>query len=72
MTLDRANRGQKIEIVSISDSNIRAQAIRLGIFEGCRLTCAEKLPAGPIIVQSHMQEIAIGRNLAKRIGINVI
>ncbi|MGE4284641.1 MAG: ferrous iron transport protein A [Clostridia bacterium] len=72
MTLDRANRGQKIEIISIPDSNIRAQAIRLGIFEGCRLTCAEKLPAGPIILQNHLQEIAIGRNLAKKISINLV
>lgn len=72
MTLDRANRGQKVRIVNIPDSNIRVQAIRLGIYEGCTLTCSEKLPAGPVILQNRMQEIAIGRNLAKKITIKLV
>lgn len=72
MTLDLANRGQKIEIVNIPDPNIRLQAIRLGIFEGSKLLCSEKIPAGPIILQNRMQEIAIGRNLAKKIKIKLV
>jgi len=69
MTLDQANRGERFEILSIPDHKISAQAIRLGIYEGAKLTCADKLPAGPIIIQNRMQEIAIGRGLAKRIEI---
>ena len=69
MTLDKANRGEKVEIVCIDDKNIRAQAIRLGISEGSRLYCSEKLPAGPIILQNKMQEVAVGRNLAQKITI---
>jgi ferrous iron transport protein A len=69
MTLDKVNSGEKIEIVSIRDATIRAQAIRLGISEGSRLTCAEKLSAGPIILLHKMQEVAIGRRLAQQIGI---
>lgn len=72
MTLDLAVKGQKIEVVHIPDSSIRAQAIRLGIFEGARLVCYEKLPAGPVILQNRMQEIAIGRNLAKKITIKTV
>ncbi|MBZ4644954.1 MAG: hypothetical protein PWR27_2050 [Petroclostridium sp.] len=72
MTLDRVNRGEKVEIVSIPDPNVRAQAIRLGIFEGSQLICAEKLPAGPIILQNRMQEVAVGRRLAQKISINRI
>ncbi|KXG76440.1 FeoA family protein [Thermotalea metallivorans] len=72
MTLDLAVRGQKIEVVKIPDANIRAQAIRLGIYEGAQLICSEKLPAGPIILQNRMQEIAIGRNLAKKISIKAV
>ncbi|MCT4605967.1 MAG: ferrous iron transport protein A [Marinisporobacter sp.] len=72
MTLDLIGKGQKLEIVHIPDSSIRAQAIRLGIYEGARLTCSEKLPAGPVILQNRMQEIAIGRNLAKKIAIKSI
>lgn len=72
MTLDLANKGQKIEIVNIPDATIRVQAIRLGIFEGSRLMCSEKIPAGPVILQNRMQEIAIGRNLAKKITVRLI
>lgn len=72
MTLDLANKGQKIEIINIPDSNIRVQAIRLGIAEGSKLLCFEKLPAGPVILQNRMQEIAIGRNLAKKITIKLV
>ncbi|MDF2545250.1 FeoA family protein [Anaerosolibacter sp.] len=72
MTLDLAMRGQMIEVVTIPDATIRAQAIRLGIYEGAKLICSEKLPAGPVILQNRMQEIAIGRNLAKKIAIKAL
>lgn len=71
MTLDQAEKGQKIEIITIPDEKIRVQAIRLGIFEGSTLICSEKLPGGPVILQNRMQEIAIGRNLAKQIEIKI-
>jgi ferrous iron transport protein A len=72
MTLDLAIRGQKIEVITIPDAAIRAQAIRLGIYEGAKLICSEKIPAGPVILQNRMQEIAIGRNLAKKIAIKAL
>ena len=71
MTLDCANKGQKVEIVHIPGDKIRVQAIRLGIFEGAILICSEKIPAGPIILQNRMQEIAIGRNLSKQIKVKL-
>lgn len=72
MTLDKVIRGQSIEIIKIPDVNIRTQAIRLGLCEGARLTCSEKLPLGPVILQNRMQEIAIGRRLAETIEVKTI
>jgi len=72
MTLDKVNRGELIEIVSIEDKEIRAQAIRLCIFEGSKLKCSEKLPAGPIVLQNRMQEIAISRKLAEHINVSKV
>ena len=72
MTLDLIKKGEKLEIMQIPDPSIRAQAIRLGIYEGAKLTCSEKLPAGPVVLQNRMQEIAVGRNLAKKISIKSI
>ena len=69
MTLDKAKRGEKVEIIHIDDASVRAQAIRLGISEGSRLLCSEKLPAGPVILQNRMQEVAVGRKLAEHIRI---
>ncbi len=72
VTLDSVKKGQKIEIINIPDDKIRIQAIRLGLCEGAVLMCSEKIPAGPIILQNRMQEIAIGRKLAEQIEIRLV
>lgn len=69
MTLAQAKRGQRIEIVAIPDPTVRAQAIRFGISAGERVECAEKLPAGPVIIAKGRQEIAVGRRLAESIEV---
>ncbi len=70
-TLDQVKRGQKVEIYSIPDELIRAQAIRFGVAEGVIVTCSEKLPAGPVVISKGHQELAIGRGLAKKITVKV-
>lgn len=69
MTLDKARRGQKLKIVSLPDDLTRAQVIRFGISEGTTVICREVLPAGPVVIAKNRQEIAIGRNLARLIGV---
>jgi Fe2+ transport system protein FeoA len=69
MTLDLAQRGQKLKILDIKEPRVKAQAIRFGIFEGETVFCSEIIPAGPIIIRKHTQEIAIGRGLARLITV---
>lgn len=69
MVLADVNRGDKFKIVDIPDDIVRVQALRFGITGGARLTCGEKIPGGPVVVQRNLQEIAIGRNLAGKIEI---
>ncbi|MGM0370279.1 MAG: FeoA family protein [Bacillota bacterium] len=69
MTLADVNRGQEFQIADIKDDKIRAQALRFGISEGANLSCAEKVPGGPIIIKRNLQEIAVGRRLAQNIKI---
>ena len=69
MNLAQVKRGQRVAIVSIPDETVRAQAIRFGLSIGEEVLCAEKLPAGPVIVHKGKQEIAIGRSLAARIAL---
>ncbi|AEF95197.1 FeoA family protein [Desulfotomaculum nigrificans CO-1-SRB] len=72
MTLDKCKKGQKIKIMNIPNEIIRSQAIRFGISEGAVVTCEEVVPAGPVVVGMYKQQIAIGRNLAKSISVELI
>ncbi|MDF2592729.1 MAG: ferrous iron transport protein [Clostridia bacterium] len=69
MTLDKAKKGSRVMIKNINDKDIKSQAIRIGLYEGAVFMCSEKLPGGPVILQSKLQEIAIGRGLAANIDI---
>nr|WP_052543961.1 ferrous iron transport protein A [Desulfoscipio gibsoniae] len=72
MTLDKVRRGDMIKIVSIGSAGIKENALRMGINEGAVLTCAEVIPAGPVVLGKHRQEIAIGRNLARSINVELL
>ncbi|GAB6138847.1 FeoA family protein [Halanaerobaculum tunisiense] len=69
MTLAEVEQGDAFEIASIPDREIRAQAVRFGISEGAEVSCAEKIPGGPVILKQNLQEIAVGRRLAEQVEI---
>lgn len=71
MTLADVKRGDEFQITAIPEENIRTQALRFGISEGAEVSCAEKVPGGPVIVARNLQEIAVGRNLAEQITVEV-
>jgi len=68
-TLDTLRRGQSCEVLGINDEMARITAMRFGMSEGAQVSCVTKIPAGPIVVRSGRQEIAIGRKLARRITV---
>ncbi|MBT9140149.1 MAG: hypothetical protein DDT30_00722 [Dehalococcoidia bacterium] len=68
-TLDKVRRGAKVEICRIADGHVRAQAIRFGLCEGSVVTCGEKLPAGPVVIYTGWQELALGRSIARNITV---
>jgi len=71
MTLADIKRGKDFKIKNIPDDMIRIQTLRMGISEGSKLNCNEKIPGGPVIVKHNYQEIAIGRRLAEDIQIEL-
>lgn len=71
MTLDRVKRGQVFKITSIPNELVRVQAIRFGISEGAVVRCEEVVPAGPIVICKNKQQLALGRGLARQIGIEL-
>jgi len=69
-SLDTARAGQWLRVVEIDDPSARIQALRFGMAEGADIHCVTRIPAGPIVVRSGRQEIAIGRALARRIRVS--
>lgn len=67
--LDCIRKGEHIEIISVDDDHARVQALRFGISEGACVECITRIPAGPLVIKSGRQEIAVGRALAKRITV---
>lgn len=68
-TLAALRRGERCVVLGIDDDTARAQATRFGMSEGATVSCVTALPAGPVILRSGRQEIAVGRGLAGRIRI---
>jgi Fe2+ transport system protein FeoA len=68
-SLDCIRKGELIEIVSVDDTSARVQALRFGMAEGACVECITRIPAGPLVIKSGRQEIAVGRALAKRISV---
>lgn len=66
-SLDCVRKGDRMEIVSVDDELARVQALRFGMAEGACVECVTRIPAGPLVIKSGRQEIAVGRSLAKRI-----
>ena len=72
MCLTEIKKGQQVSIVTIQDTDIRTQFIRFGISEGSMVTCLEKIPFGPLMIQHRRQEIAVGQEVAGNIFVNAV
>lgn len=68
-SLSAARKGERFEIISVDDDLARIQAMRFGMSAGACVECITRIPAGPIVLKSGRQEIAIGRALAHRIQV---
>lgn len=68
-SLATARKGERFEIVAVDDDHARVQALRFGMSEGACVECITRIPAGPIVLKSGRQEIAVGRALAQRIQV---
>lgn len=63
--------GNSVKIISLPEGTLRAQFIRLGISEGERVMCLERLPGGTVVIQKNRQQIALGHKLAKQIVVQI-
>ncbi len=70
-TLATVKKGSYVIINSLPSGLLKIQLIRIGISEGDKVYCLERLPGGTIVLQKNRQEIAIGFELAKQINISL-
>ena len=71
LTLAEINKAAKVRVLQIPEGLLGAQLMRLGISEGSALTCALKVPTGPIVVRRDDVEIALGRKIASKIQVEI-
>jgi len=72
VSLHESLAGQWLKIHSLPAGVLQAQFIRLGIHEGQRVKCIERLPGGTIVLQRSRQQIAIGHELAKLVMVFIL
>ncbi len=66
-SLSEIGAGQWIKISALPQGVLYAQFVRLGLHEGQRVRCLERLPGGTIVLQRNRQQVAVGHQLAKDI-----
>lgn len=69
MSLNEIKRGQQVRIRTIEGEVLRTQLIRLGLIEGSSVRCLERIPFGPLMLRLNRQEIAVGREVARKITV---
>lgn len=68
-SLADARAGQHFTVTAVDDERARVTCLRFGMAEGACVQCVARIAGGPIILKSGRQEIAVGRELARRIRV---
>jgi Fe2+ transport system protein FeoA len=71
MTLADAREGDKLVVISTGDDEVSLQTLRFGIDSGAEIEVQQNIRGGPVIVSRNHLEIAIGREIAKYIEVEL-
>jgi Fe2+ transport system protein FeoA len=70
MGVDRLPVGTRARIVAIEDVVARQQMIRLGFPEGADIEVVSRIPLGPVVIRRRDRQVAVGRDLARRVRVD--
>lgn len=70
-TLADAKDGDWVVVTGTADDDVKWQALRFGIGEGSIIQVQKNIPKGPVIISKKHVEIAIGRELAKNVTVDL-
>ncbi len=71
MVLSEAKEGDNLVVTGSTNESVTIQAIRFGIDAGALIKVEKKIPGGPVIISKNQLEIAIGRQLATAISVEL-
>ena len=69
MGLDSVPVGTTTRIEAIEDESARRELTRIGFEEGADVEVVSRIPFGPIVLQRRHRQVAIGRELARRVRV---
>ena len=69
MGIDGVPVGSTARIEAIEDESARRELTRLGFEEGSDVQVISRIPFGPIVLQRRRRQVAIGRELARRVRV---
>ncbi|UCF18570.1 MAG: ferrous iron transport protein A [Gemmatimonadota bacterium] len=69
MGIDSVPVGSWTRIEAIEDAAARRELTRLGFEEGADVEIISRIPFGPIVLQRRHRQVAIGRELARRVRV---
>jgi len=72
MSLNEMKKGQRATVTEVPEGELRHKLLRFGLAPGMKVRCHAKIPFGPVVVKFGGQEIALGRDIAKRVKISGI
>jgi Fe2+ transport system protein FeoA len=67
MSLCDLKRGQVATVLEVPEGELRHKLLRFGLAPGMKVRCHAKLPLGPVVVRFGGQELALGRDIARRV-----
>ncbi len=71
MTLADAIEGNRFVIKATVGDDVTVQAQRFGIAAGAVITIEKNIPGGPVILSRNQMELAVGRQLALKIEVEL-
>ena len=72
MGIDAVPVGTRTRIEAIDDANARRELTRLGFEVGADVEVVSRIPFGPIVLQRRHRQVAIGRELARRVQVSAL
>jgi len=71
MTLADAKEGMKLVVTATRGDDVTVQALRFGIGEGAIFQVNKNISGGPVIIARKQMELAVGRQLARAIEVQM-